>query len=93
MIEWLARLIPLFPLLACLITLVLGPRVLREKSHWPAILGCGLSAVCSLALVFAVKSSLDEQHPQQTVVIYQWLNISGSHSASVAADATAPPAA
>jgi NADH-quinone oxidoreductase subunit L len=73
--------------------------VFREKSHWPAILGCGLSAVCSLALVFAVKNSLDELHPQQTVVIYQWLNISGSQAAAGgdgaagAADAIAPSAA
>jgi len=91
MIEFLAPLIPLFPLAACLVTLVLGPRVLREKSHWPAILGCGLSALCSLALVVAVKSSLDEHDPQRTVVIYEWLDIGGGSAAGNTDPATASP--
>lgn len=73
--EWLAVLIPLFPLLACLVTLILGPRVLREKSHWPAIIGCGLSAMCSLLLVLTVNGSQKGPDDAQTVVVYQWLKI------------------
>ncbi|HEY3969719.1 MAG TPA: NADH-quinone oxidoreductase subunit L [Planctomycetaceae bacterium] len=72
-VEWLARLIPLFPLVACLVTLVLGAKVLREKSHVPVILGCGLSALCSLALVAAVRGASDAEHAAQTVTVYQWL--------------------
>ncbi len=75
MIDTLARLIPLFPLVACLATLVLGPRFLREKSHWPTIIGCGLSALCSLLLVFQVANSQGAPADAQTVVIYQWLKI------------------
>ncbi|MBI3860303.1 MAG: NADH-quinone oxidoreductase subunit L [Planctomycetia bacterium] len=85
--EWLARLIPLFPLVACLITLIFGAKVLREKSHWPAILGCALSSLCSLALVFAVRGSAEE-HPVQTVTIYKWLALD-----SVARDPAQSPAA
>jgi NADH-quinone oxidoreductase subunit L len=84
MLEWLARLIPAFPLAACLATLVLGPRVLREKSHWPAIVGCALSAVCSLLLVLAVNGSQTGPGDAQTVVVYQWLKIDGSDNDSAA---------
>lgn len=75
MIEWLARLIPLFPLLACLTTLVLGPRVLREKSHWPAILGCGLSSVCSMILALLVASPQVLPQDERTVSLFQWVSI------------------
>ena len=78
MVEWLARLIPAFPLLACLTTLVLGARVLKEKSHWPAIVGCGLSSLCSLALVVAVGSSQRSPNDAQTVVVFRWLAVEGS---------------
>lgn len=77
MTDILACLIPLFPLVACLATLVLGPKVLREKSHWPAIVGCGLSAVCALVLVFSVNGSQKSPADAQTVVIYQWMKIDG----------------
>src|SRR5262245_56352550 len=82
MIDLLARLIPLFPLLACLTTLGLGPRVLREKSHWPTIVGCALSAVCSLVLVFAVRGSQNGPADARTVVIYQWMNIDSAGPAT-----------
>ncbi|MBS0262203.1 MAG: NADH-quinone oxidoreductase subunit L [Planctomycetes bacterium] len=72
-IEWLAKLIPLFPLLACLITLVFGARYLREKSHYPVVFGCGLSALCSLILAFTVASNQTAEEPFQTVTVYQWL--------------------
>ncbi len=86
--EWLARLIPVFPLAACLVTLVLGPRVLREKSHWPAIVGCALSAVCSLLLVLAVNGSQQGPGDAQTVVVYQWLTIDGGRTKGGVGDAT-----
>jgi NADH-quinone oxidoreductase subunit L len=71
--EWLAPLIPLCPLVACLVTLVLGAKVLREKSHYPVIIGCGLSALFSLALVFAVKGAEAGESSFETVSIYRWL--------------------
>ena len=36
-------LIPVFPLLAAVITGLLGPRVLRERSHWPCIVAAAIS--------------------------------------------------
>ncbi|HLJ11733.1 MAG TPA: NADH-quinone oxidoreductase subunit L [Planctomycetaceae bacterium] len=90
MLDWLIRLIPLFPLIACLTTLVLGARVLREKSHWPAILGCGLSAICSLALVFCVNSREIIPQPVRTVPIYRWFEVaSREHHAGNSVDQTA----
>jgi NADH-quinone oxidoreductase subunit L len=74
-IEWLARLIPLFPLLACLTTLALGPRVLREKSHWPAILGCGLSSLCSIILALLVASPQTLPQDERTVTLFTWIAI------------------
>jgi NADH:ubiquinone oxidoreductase subunit 5 (subunit L)/multisubunit Na+/H+ antiporter MnhA subunit len=56
LVDVLACLIPLGPLLACLVTLLWGARVLRENCHWPAILGCGLSSLCSLALVLTRRA-------------------------------------
>ena len=73
-VDLLVCLIPLGPLVACLITLLFGARVLREKSHWPVILGCGLSSLCSLALVLYVATA---SQPAKTVTIYQFIQIAG----------------
>jgi NADH-quinone oxidoreductase subunit L len=58
------------------VTLLLGPRVLKENSHWPTIVGCGLSSLCSLILLFCV-SSLPQS--ARTVTVYQWMQIEGEH--------------
>lgn len=83
MIEWLARLIPLFPLVACLATLVLGPKVLREKSHWPTIVGCVLSALCSLALVACVASPQLLPQAERTVRLFDWIRIANPAGADL----------
>jgi NADH-quinone oxidoreductase subunit L len=83
MIEWLARLIPFFPLAACLVTLVLGPRVLREKCHWPAIVGCGLSALCSLILAALVASPQILPQDERTVPLFEWVHIDDSQGAAL----------
>ncbi|HTI51075.1 MAG TPA: NADH-quinone oxidoreductase subunit L, partial [Planctomycetaceae bacterium] len=83
MIEWLARLIPLFPLLACLTTLVLGPKVLRKKSHWPAILGCGLASLCSLALLACVASPQLLPQAERTVRLFNWITIASPAGADL----------
>jgi NADH-quinone oxidoreductase subunit L len=77
LVDILICLIPLGPLLACLVTLLWGARVLRENSHWPAILGCGLSSLCSLVLVFCVSSPSMLPPSGRTVTIYQWMKIAG----------------
>lgn len=75
MVEWIVRLIPLFPLLACLTILLFGAKVLRDRAHWPAILGCGLSSLCSLALVYCVHNTEIIPQGEQTVVVYQWMKV------------------
>jgi NADH-quinone oxidoreductase subunit L len=48
-------LIPAFPLVAACLTAILGPRLLRERSHWPTIVALSLSFVVSLGVVGAVR--------------------------------------
>ena len=45
--------IPLFPLIGAVIAGLLGPRVLRGRSHWPIWIGVGVSALISLGLLIA----------------------------------------
>ena len=73
--KLLVVLIPLCPLLACLITAILGPRVLREKSHWPVIIGCGLACACSWISLFVAKSFAPGEG---TFEIYTWISIPAS---------------
>jgi len=76
MLKMLVTLIPLFPLLACVLTATLGPRLLREKSHWPAIFGCALAFVCSFLALIAVNQP---EFPQagQTYQLYTWIGVPG----------------
>src|SRR5690348_9847994 len=53
-LETLLILIPGLPLAACLITALLGAKVLRERSHLPVVLGIIGSFVCSVLLLLAV---------------------------------------
>src|SRR5882724_9761774 len=46
-------LIPALPLVASIVTAALGPRVLREQSHWPCILACIGSFILSVPLLLA----------------------------------------
>ena len=52
-------LIPALPLLAAIVTAILGPRLLRGQSHWPVILGTGASFVCALLLLADVRGQID----------------------------------
>jgi NADH-quinone oxidoreductase subunit L len=49
-VRTLLILIPVFPLAAAILTALLGPRVLRARSHWLTIAALGASFVCSLLL-------------------------------------------
>lgn len=68
MAESLIKLIPAAPLVACLLIVLLG-RILREKSHWVAVLGCAVACVCSL---LSLRTAAE--HPI-TVEIYRWMQI------------------
>jgi|LakMenEpi03Aug12_release.lakeMendotaPanAssembly.Ray.scaffolds.fasta_scaffold15279_6 NADH-quinone oxidoreductase subunit L len=75
MIDTLATLIPLFPLLACLVVAVFGARWLKEGSHWPVALACGLSCLCALALVSQLAGAPSDSSPAKTVTLYRWMEI------------------
>src|SRR5262245_11329187 len=51
-------LIPALPLLASIVTVALGPRVLREQSHWPCILACIGSFILSVPLLASSREYL-----------------------------------
>jgi len=75
MVETLAPWIPLFPLLACLVVALFGARVLKEGSHWPVALACGLSCLCALVLVSRLAGAPADTSPAQTVTLYRWMEI------------------
>jgi len=50
-LRWLLILIPSLPLLSALLTAVLGPRMLREKSHLLTVVALAGSFLCSLGVV------------------------------------------
>lgn len=65
------------PLVAALVTAFLGPRVLRERSHWPTVIALGLAALLSLACLMdsSVKGPVVSTG-------YEWLGI-GTFSVKV----------
>ena len=89
LVDILVYLIPLCPLAACIVTLLLGARVLREQSHWPAIFGCGAASLCSLALLFCVSSPSILPQAKRTVTVYQWMKIEGERARTGSAAAQA----
>ena len=76
LILWL---IPAAPLAAAVVTAFLGPRLLREKSHWPCWIGLAISTVCSLILLFAITPAGFERSDHSTVVAagYEWIEVGG----------------
>lgn len=51
-------LVPSLPLAAALVTAVLGPRVLRTRAHWPALLATPAALVLSVLLLWHVQRQL-----------------------------------
>ena len=76
MILWL---IPGAPLAAAIVTALLGPKLLREKSHWPCWLAIGVSAICSLVLLTQLVPQGFGSHPGAPVIAtgYDWIDIGG----------------
>ncbi|MFV0442566.1 MAG: NADH-quinone oxidoreductase subunit L [Planctomycetaceae bacterium] len=82
-------LIPLLPLASAAVTAVLGPALLRERSHLPCWLALAGSFVCSLLLTFQLLPAA--QHAGQESVFaagYDWLSV-GDFRLSIAARADA----
>jgi len=64
--------IPLLPLLGTVAVGVLGPRVLRGRSHWPVILGVAGALAGSIWLFFAVRAT-EPTAFEATHVVYRWI--------------------
>ena len=62
-------LIPVLPLLASVLIAFLGPRLLREHSHWPCVLGSVGACVLSFLVFFAVRQAPDVGHLE---AYYTW---------------------
>lgn len=78
-------LIPLIPALAGAFTLLLGPKVLKQHSHWPLITACIGSFLISIVGI----QSLNSQGTETREIVYQgakWFSTLGSSPVSVGWD-------
>jgi NADH-quinone oxidoreductase subunit L len=67
-------LIPAFPLAASILTAFLGAPLLRQRSHWPTILGAGCSFACAL-MVLASLYGITDYHPEIHTPPWTWFAI------------------
>ncbi len=70
--------IPALPLIAALVTAILGPRVLRDKSHWPTIVALVLATVCSLVLLVRVGRQDSATSAESLVTLWTWADVTGA---------------
>jgi len=76
--TFLLVLVPTLPLLAAIVTGVLGPRVLRERSHWPALVAVGGAFALSCMLLQRVSQMTPAPAAvgvEQVTSIYTWLTV------------------
>ncbi|HEX4591530.1 MAG TPA: hypothetical protein VH120_16460, partial [Gemmataceae bacterium] len=86
MSEPILWLIPGLPLLAAAVTALFGPKYLRDKSHWPVLVGCfGACAIALWALAALIQLPHDGVH-QLTATAVTWFsagNLQVSYSIAV----------
>ncbi|HEX4413370.1 MAG TPA: NADH-quinone oxidoreductase subunit L [Lacipirellulaceae bacterium] len=72
-------LIPLAPLAAAIVTALLGPGGMREKSHLPCWFGLAVAAVCAYVLLWSIVPAGFAAGGSTAVVApgYQWLDVGG----------------
>src|SRR5690349_1885645 len=66
-------LIPTLPLAASALTAFLGPRFLRQNSHWPCILAAAASCVLSVLVLAAVAGGRTD-----ITEYYTWFQVPGA---------------
>ena len=90
LILWL---IPVAPLIAAIITAILGNKLLRDKSHVPCWSALAVSFVCSLILLFKILPSIEPvaavegadaavqtaSAPQIVALGYEWFRVGSLH--------------
>jgi NADH-quinone oxidoreductase subunit L len=76
-IQTVLWLIPGAPLAAALVIGLLGPRFLRERSHWPCWIGLAIAAGCALTLWWNIVPAKFSGHEGEVVIAsgYHWLDI------------------
>jgi NADH-quinone oxidoreductase subunit L len=74
LILWL---IPVAPLASAAATALLGPKLLRERSHLPCWLAIALAFACSLVLLFSIVPAGFAEHGNSPAIAYgyRWLEI------------------
>ncbi len=72
-------LIPGAPLAAAIVTALLGPKLLRERSQWPCWIALATAAICSFTLLLSIVPNGFTGHTGTPVVAtgYEFLNIGG----------------
>jgi NADH-quinone oxidoreductase subunit L len=74
-------LIPAFPLAATLLTAIFGKHVLKQRAHLPTVVAFVASFLCSLALLFEVRTEVSAQIPKSSVGweatfnLWQWMKV------------------
>jgi NADH-quinone oxidoreductase subunit L len=76
LVMWL---IPLAPLAAAIVTAVIGPQGLREKSHLPCWIGLAVAVVCAYVLLFSIVPAGFSEQGRGAIVApgYEWINVGG----------------
>ncbi len=82
--TWIA-LVPALPLLAAIVTALLGARTLKKLSHWPVIVATAASFLISLMLLIdASKTEHDGEHhadQAKTVTLWNWATVEDAQPA------------
>ncbi len=75
-------LIPGLPLAGSILTALLGPRLLRQHSHWPTLIAVACSFMCSVLLASQVRHELNRPtHKigyERTVTLWNWASLGTS---------------
>ncbi len=78
-ISFLLILIPVAPLLSALATAALGPRLLKERAHWPTIVAFVISCVAALGLLVETRGEAMKAPSaggfEQIVTVAEWVNV------------------
>lgn len=91
-ISLLMVLVPALPLAAAALVAVLGPHVLRGRSHWLVVVAIGISFLGSLVLLNDVCQRPNDQ-PARVVTLWNWTLIDGDTPAESVAGLPAAAAA
>src|SRR5689334_5576569 len=77
-ISKLIVLIPALPLAAAIVTAVAGPRLLKERSHWPTIAAVVAAFFVSLRLLMLVQAEAHKSPTavvEHTTTVWEWASV------------------